>query len=333
MKQRFNGRLHEPRLVENHARHQFRRHVRQLRYRILDAVHHRDGIGIAALLQHWRIHRALPVHPHDVGLDLLRVFGDAYIIHPHGRLPHHLERERVDRGDIGNLAIGVDAVVVGPYAHVARREDQVRVVHRPHHVHQAEPVRLQLVGIGVDHDLPVAPAEGWRHRGARHAGNLVAHVELRQVAQFRLIESPPVHGHQADRQAGGVELQHHGRQRSRRQAPQLRHGQVRDGSHGRIGIGAGLEVHLDHAYARQRARFDMLDPAPQREEALEAARDVGFNLLGRHARVERCHRHHRDVHGGKHVHRHAHQADSPYHRNRQTGHQDEVRVVNGKARH
>ena len=192
---------------------------------------------------------------------------------------------------------------------------------------------FELVGIGVDHDLAVLAAERLRDAGAGHAGDLVANLELRQVAQLRFVQAFAFEGDQADRQAGGIELQHHRRQRAGRQAAQLRHGQVGDGGDSRIGIGARLEVDLDDADAGQRARFDVLDAAAQREEAFEAAGDVGFDLLRRHAGIERRHHHHRNVHRREHVHRHARQAGDADHGDDQADHDDEVGIADGEAGH
>ena len=74
---------------------------------------------------------------------------------------------------------------------------------------------------------------------------------------------------------------------------------------GRVGIGARLEVDLDEADAGQRARFAVVDVGGQGEEALEGIGDVGFDLLRRHAVVERGHHHHRHVDLGKQIDRHA----------------------------
>ena len=73
--------LHELRLIEHHVRDQFLRHVEQMRDRVLDAVHDRNRVGVAALLQHRQIDRRLAVHAHDVVLDLLRVLGVADVAH------------------------------------------------------------------------------------------------------------------------------------------------------------------------------------------------------------------------------------------------------------
>ena len=318
-------------MVENHVADQLRRHVEQARDYILHAIHHRDGIGVAALLQDRKIDGPLAVHAHHVGLDLLRVLGDPDVGHAHRRRLHRPNREVVDLRDAAKLAVGVDAVVQRTDLDVARRQNQVGIVHRPHHVHQAHPMRFQLVWIGVHHDLPVPPSEGLRNGCAGHARNLVADIELGQIAQSRLIQAFAFKRHQADRQAGRVKLQNHGRQRSRRQPPQLRHRQVGDGGDGGIGIGPGLEIHLDDADARQRARLDMLNAAAQREEALEAAGDVGFDLFRRHSGIERGHHHHGDVHRRKHIHGHASQAADADHRDHQADHDDQIRGSDGKT--
>ncbi len=110
---------------------------------------------------------------------------------------------------------------------------------------------FQLVGIGVDHDLAVAPAERLRHAGAGHAGDLVAHLKLRQIAKRGLVQALAFECHQAHRKAGRVELQHDRRQRAGRKAAQLRHREIGDGGHRRVRIGSRLEVDFDHAHARE----------------------------------------------------------------------------------
>ena len=54
---------------------QLLRNVDQVRHRFPHAVHHRDGIGVAALLEDRQVDRPLAVHAHDVHLNLLRVLG------------------------------------------------------------------------------------------------------------------------------------------------------------------------------------------------------------------------------------------------------------------
>ena len=83
-------------------------------------------------------------------------------------------------------AVGVDVVIERPHLHVAGRQNQVALVERVDHVHQAQLPRQQLVGIHVDHDLPVLAAKRRRNLGAFHHRDLVANGELADVVKLRL---------------------------------------------------------------------------------------------------------------------------------------------------
>ena len=144
------------------------------------------------------------------------VLGCADIGDAHRGFADHLDRQVVDLLEGVQLAVGVDVVVERADLDVSRGEDQVRCVDGAHDVHGAQLAGLQLVRIGVHHYLAVAATEGLGHAGAGDPGDLIAHLELCQVAQFRLVEPFALEGHQADRQARGVELEHHRRQGSRR---------------------------------------------------------------------------------------------------------------------
>ncbi len=151
----------------------------------LDAVDHRDGVDVTALLENRQIDGALSVDAHDVGLDLRGVARLTDVAHHHRRAADGLERQPVDLGDGVELTVGVDVVVERPDDHVPGRQDQVRVVDRAHDVHHAQLVGLELERIDIDHDLPIASAERLRNRGAGHIGHLIAHVELTEVSQLR----------------------------------------------------------------------------------------------------------------------------------------------------
>ena len=60
-------------------------------------------------------------------------------------------------------------------------------------------MRLQLYRVDIDLNLPVLAAEGLRHRGARHIGNLVANCELSQIMQLRFVQPLAFQCDQADR--------------------------------------------------------------------------------------------------------------------------------------
>ena len=60
-----------------------------------------------------------------------------------------------------------------------------------------------------------------------------------------------------------------------------------------------MKVHLDQADPGHRPRFDVIDAAAQREKTLKGIRDVGFNLLWRHAGIKRRHYYHWNLHRWK----------------------------------
>ncbi len=207
------------------------------------------------------------------------------------------------------------------------------VVQRAHHIHHAHLVRLQLHRIHIHLDLPVLAAEGLRHRGARYVCDLVANIELAEIVKLGLVQSFSFKSDQADGQAGSVELENHRRQGAGGQPSQLRHRQVGNRADGRVRTGARLEIDLDQADAGQRARFDVVDAAAQREEALEGIGDVGFHFFWGHTGIKRGHDHHRNVDRGKQIYGHACHGHHPDHGHDQADHDDEEGILDGKARH
>jgi hypothetical protein len=101
----------------------------------LDSIHDRDGVAVAALLQNRNVDRMLSVDAHDVRLNCAGVFGLADIADHHRAQSHRFQRNLVHLFRARHLAVGVDVVVLGADAHVAGGQDQVRLVHRLHHVH------------------------------------------------------------------------------------------------------------------------------------------------------------------------------------------------------
>ena len=202
------------------------------------------------------------------------------------------------------MAIGVDVVVFRTYSHIACGQDGVGIIDRANHVHQAKLMRLQLYRINIDLNLPVFTAKRLRYGCSWHVSNLVANRKLPQVVQLRLIHSFALQGNQADRQTGSVELEHDWRQRTRRQAPQLRHRQIRDAADGCVGVGTRLKIDLDETDSSQRPRFDMVDTTPQREKSLERVGNVSLNLLRGHPGIECRHHNHGNIDVGEEIHRH-----------------------------
>jgi hypothetical protein len=76
-------------------------------------------------------------------------------------------------------------------------------------------VRFKLYWVYVDLNLPVLAAKRLGYRRSRHAGNLVAHVELPLIVQLGLVQPFALERDQADWQAGGIELEDNRRQCAR----------------------------------------------------------------------------------------------------------------------
>ena len=150
---------------------------------------------------------------------------------------------------------------------------------------------------------------------------------------WRLVHALAFQRDQAHRQARGVELQHDGRQRAGRQAAQIGRCEIGDDADGVIGVRAGLEIDFDEADAGKRARFDVVDAAREREESLESAGDVVFDLFGRHARKERRHHDHRNVDRWEQVHRHSQQTRHSHHTGYEADDDDEKRIAKGETGH
>ena len=77
----------------------------------------------------------------------------------------------------------------------------------------------------------------------------------------------------------------------------------------------------------------MLNPAGQREEALQVIGDVAFDLLRRHAGVERGHSDYRDVHGREQIHGHAQNRHATQDRDNHADHNNQVRRLDREAGH
>ena len=133
----FNRVTHEDGLIKHHFGHEFFRHINQMRDRVIDAVHHRDGVRVAALFQHGQINRRLTVHAHDVILDLRTVHRVADIADEHRSIANGFQRHAVDVFQVVNLAVDVKVVIIRPDFHITGGQNQIRVVHRAHHVHHA----------------------------------------------------------------------------------------------------------------------------------------------------------------------------------------------------
>ena len=102
-------------------------------------------------------------------------------------------------------------------------------------------MRFEFERIGVQHHLAAASAERLRDGSSGNAGQLIANDVLRDVFQLGLGEAFASESEQADGQAGGVELQNHGRQRAGRQPAHLRRRKAAHHGDGRIRVRSRME--------------------------------------------------------------------------------------------
>ena len=169
----------------------------------------------------------LAINAHNVELPRVGVFRFADIGHANRRLAHYLQRRLIHVVQF-ELAVGVNVVVVMSDFDVSRGQHDIGLIDGPHHIHRAQLAGFQLVGVNVEHDLPPSSAKRLRNGSARHAGELVANEVLREILQSGFTQPVAFQRDQADRQTGGIELQHDRRQCSRRQIPHVGHRQVGD---------------------------------------------------------------------------------------------------------
>ena len=129
---------------------------------LTNAVHNRDGVAAAALLENRQIDRAFAVHADNVVLQLSAILRMSNIAYQHGGISHSFQRNGIDIRRLRHLAVRVDVVVFGADANITRRQNQVGVVDRFVHVVDAEAVGFQL---HRDRRTP-SPGDRFRHRAA-----------------------------------------------------------------------------------------------------------------------------------------------------------------------
>ena len=331
---RLDGGFDERRLIEHDGARKRAGNIEQMLQLGANAVHNRNRVRVAALLQDRKIHRALPIHANRVVLQRVGILRLADIGEPHRRLPDDLDRRSIHGRQI-DLVVGVDVVIAMPDLHVPAGQDDVRLIQRAHHIHQA-----QLVGFELVRD---------RRRTESGASGRQTVAERKRPERLpagcgycsaRYLSEPSPSGpapFNVTRQTGRLDasnFRHDGRKRAGRQIANIRHRKIRDrGSRG-IRIASRLEVNLDDADAGQRPRFDMLDAARKREESLQVVGDVAFNLLRRPCRCRTSPRPRPECSwSGTCPPASGRRPTPPDDRNDQADNNDEVRGFDRKTRH
>src|SRR5581483_11119256 len=244
-----NRGLHENRLVEDHLGYEGLWDVEQVANRLLDSVNDRNSIAVAALFKNRQIHRSLSIHPDNIRLNGGCIFRMAHIRHHQFRIAFGFKRQPVDFFRGGKLAIGVDVVVLGAYAHVTGRQNRVCIVNCAYNIHQAQLMSLKLYRINIDLDLPVLAAKRLWYGCAGYICDLITNRELAKIVQLGFIQSLAFQCDEANRQTRSIEFEHNWWQSAGWQSPQLGHRQIRDSAYSRIWISTRLKVNLNKAHS------------------------------------------------------------------------------------
>jgi hypothetical protein len=194
-------------------------------------------------------------------------------------------------------------------------------------------VGFELEWIDVDLNLAIAAAVGLRHGGAGHVGDLVADLELCEVFEIGLVEAFALERDEAYWLARCGHAEHDGRQCPGGQAAQISHGEVGDVAERGVRVGTRTEVDLDERDAGERTRLDVIDIGAEGEKALEGVGDVAFDLLRRHAGVERGNDDDGNIDGREEIDRHGDDVDDADDQYHESDHDDEEGIAEGKLGH
>jgi hypothetical protein len=96
----------------------------------LHAIDDGDGVAVAALLEDRHVDGALSINAHDVVLERARVHRLADVATSTEALPADFSGISFIAVRVGKLAVRVDVEVLRAYAHIARRQNQIRAVDR-----------------------------------------------------------------------------------------------------------------------------------------------------------------------------------------------------------
>src|SRR5580704_9668647 len=203
-----DGFLHVDRLVEDDAGLHLLREVVEMLDELSNPVHDGDRVGVAALFHDWNVDGFLAVDADDVGLNAVRILGFADIVHRDPGVSINFEWYFTQFVHVVDEAVRIDEIIVGAHLHVARGKNQIRVVHRANHIHQAELPRRQLIRIDVDHDLAISASEHAGNFRARYNCDLIANLKLGVVVKLSFVQALAFDRYQSHGQTRCVELQY-----------------------------------------------------------------------------------------------------------------------------
>ena len=142
-----------------------------------------------AVLDDAQQHRAPAVLAHDVLLHRRAVVNLADVLHEHRGAVDDLDRDVVEIVDARGRRVGAHGVLRVADLRRAGRQRQVLRVDGVDDVDRRETLGQQLVGVDIDHDLPVLAAGGRRQRDAVDRRQLLAQIVDAVVVELLLVET------------------------------------------------------------------------------------------------------------------------------------------------
>ena len=161
-------------------------------------------------------------------------------------------------------------------------------------------------GLEVDEDGAVLAADSDGSDAARHGAELVAHPDAADILDVCLVQAGIGDGEDAKGHGGGgIEGQHHRRQRVGRHGRQRAQSQLAGHGQGAVGVNVVAEVDADDADAGHRLGHDLAGAGRLIAPAFDAVGDGLFDGGGRHALIVGDDLHRRRLEDRQNVHRDA----------------------------
>ena len=227
------------------------------------------------------------VEADQIALDLAGIPHVGDIADEDGSAVPHFDRHVVEVFDCRRHRVGEDLVVQIAGLEVAGGNEHALPLERVNHIHRGQPARLQSHAVDVGKDASQLAAVDRRRDHALDGLQAVAQLEVGDVVELLLVHARTRHAHQAERnRCCRVERHDHRRDGARRQVEHVADRVGGHLAHGRLEADPFAEEVLDHADPQHGLGLLVLDADRLAGPALEAAHDVAFHHLRRHAGVE-----------------------------------------------
>ena len=247
------------------------------------------------------------------------------IPHIHSGSAHFANRHVVDGIHCLRTAVQPDTVLAVAHFGGTGGQDQILSVERIAHVSRGNSFGEQRLWIEIHHNLPGLAAH-WQQNGrALHRSQLRPDEVCAVIVQLLLRQPLSANGQLQDGNAGSVIPDDKRRGHVRRHDAQNRLRRRSDLRHARFYTRVRVEKHLDHGYAGERLRFNVLDIVDSSGVgALGNGGDSLLHLLRRESGIGKDRADHRDVDFRKNIGRHAINRDDAQDGDEQSHHNEGI---------